>query len=163
MVIITEAPPAGGAPRSAHSWSSPKYIMLTVAMLLLAAVFVLVIVRIAADVPVANNHVTSSEKNSSTSANSRMGSVGKHVYAPPVRAQEPTHVNSLVLINNHMEPFSEPTPPPCGGDKPGVCPGFSATPAQSGMSTVSAGSPTQTSPRLLTPPSPPPGMSSPPG
>lgn len=118
MVIIPETPPAGGAPRSAHAWSSPKYIMLMVAMFLLVAVFVLVGARITADVPVINNHVTSSEIDSSTFVNNHRGSVEKHVYAP-ARAHAP------VLVNNHMEPFSEPTSSPCGGDKPGICPGFS--------------------------------------
>jgi hypothetical protein len=156
-VTISETPPPGGVPRSAHAgrWS----IMLMVAILLWSALSVLLVAMITANVPVTNNYVTSGERDSSTSVNNRMGSVEEHINAPPL-AQGPTQ---LVFVNNPMKFSSEPPPSPCGGDKPGICPGFSATPAQSEISTVSAGFPMQTSSSLLTPPLPAPGMSSPPG
>lgn len=109
-MIISDKPPLGGAPRSAHARSSPKYTMLAVVVLLLATAFVLAGVPTATDAPAfINNHITPTR---TAFTNNPIASP----IASPI-ADVPAFTN-----NRLTSPLE--SSPPCNGDKPGVCPAF---------------------------------------
>jgi hypothetical protein len=98
-MISSEVSSAGGAARSAHTRWSPQCNVLMAALFFLIASFFLVDARAGiTELAFINNHITSVEGDSAVFENDNVASIEMH------------------------EPFTEPSPQPCSGDKPGVCP-----------------------------------------
>lgn len=98
-MISSETSSAGGAAKSAHAWWSPQCSPLMVIVFSLIISFVLVDAGTGTDQSAfTSNHVTSIKED------------------PPISKNDNTGLIKM------QEPPSQPSPQPCSGDRPGVCP-----------------------------------------